>query len=127
VRQVVTSCADLDAAVQEHAGGPLVILADDADSADDPAGLLERLMKPPNAHVTVIAAGRSDTLRRSFGHWTQKVRESRCGVLLIPDYDLDGDLLGVTLPRLNRLAAIPGRGFLCVGGSVEGVQVAMPG
>jgi S-DNA-T family DNA segregation ATPase FtsK/SpoIIIE len=127
VRRVVTSCADLDAAVQEHAGGPLVILADDADSADDPAGLLERLMKPPHAHVTVIAAGRSDTLRRSFGHWTQKVRESRCGVLLMPDYDLDGDLLGVTLPRMNRLASLPGRGFLCVGGAVEGVQVAMPG
>jgi S-DNA-T family DNA segregation ATPase FtsK/SpoIIIE len=127
VRRVVTSCAELGTAVQEHPGGALCILADDADSVDDPAGLLERLMKPPNAHVTVIAAGRSDTLRRSFGHWTQKVRESRCGVLLIPDYDLDGDLLGVTLPRLNRLAAIPGRGFLCVGGSVEGIQVAMPG
>jgi S-DNA-T family DNA segregation ATPase FtsK/SpoIIIE len=127
VRRVVTSCADLDAAVQEHEGGALYILADDADSVDDPTGLLDRLMKPPNAHVTVIAAGRSDTLRRSFGHWTQKVRESRCGVLLMPDYDLDGDLLGVTLPRLNRLAAIPGRGFLCVGGSVEGIQITLPG
>jgi S-DNA-T family DNA segregation ATPase FtsK/SpoIIIE len=127
VAQVATSIAELDAAVTGQAGRPVVILVDDAESADDPSGLLERLMQPPNSHVTVIAAGRSDTLRRSFGHWTQKLRESRCGVLLIPDYDLDGDLLGVTLPRLSRLAAVPGRGFLAVGGSVEGVQVALPG
>jgi DNA segregation ATPase FtsK/SpoIIIE, S-DNA-T family len=127
VRQAVASCAELEAAIGAHPGGALYILADDAESVDEPTGLLERLMKPPNSHVTLIAAGRSDTLRRSFGHWTQKVRESRCGVLLTPDYDLDGDLFGVTLPRLNRLAAVPGRGFLCVGGAVEGVQLALPG
>ncbi|MGD0240121.1 MAG: FtsK/SpoIIIE domain-containing protein [Streptosporangiaceae bacterium] len=125
VRQALADVAELDAAAAGLAGGALVVLADDADTADDPAGVMERLLKTP--HVVVVAAGRSDTLRRSFGHWTQKIRESRCGVLLVPDYDLDGDLLGVTLPRLNRLAAVPGRGFLCVGGGVEGVQVALPG
>jgi DNA segregation ATPase FtsK/SpoIIIE, S-DNA-T family len=127
VGRVVSACADLDGAVAEYAGRPLVILVDDAESVTDPAGVLERLMAPPHSGVVVIAAGRADSLRRSFGHWSQKLRESRCGVLLMPDYDLDGDLLGVTLPRLNRLAAVPGRGFLAAGGSAEGVQLALPG
>lgn len=125
VDQAVTNCGELEAAAARYASGRLVILADDAETADDPGDVLEGLMKgSPN--VTVIAAGRSDALRRNFGHWTQVVRESRCGVLLAPDYDLDGDLLGVTLPRLNRLAPVPGRGFLAVGGSCEGIQLALP-
>jgi S-DNA-T family DNA segregation ATPase FtsK/SpoIIIE len=127
VRRVYTACAELDGAAEEFAAEALVVLVDDADAADDPGGVLERLMKPPHAHITVIAAGRADTMRRSYGHWTQKARESRSGLLLVPDYDLDGDLLGVTLPRLSRLAAIPGRGFLCSNGGVEGIQVALPG
>jgi S-DNA-T family DNA segregation ATPase FtsK/SpoIIIE len=126
VDQVVATC---DEAATAAGQGParVIILADDADTAEDTSGALEQLLKRPDVAVTVIAAGRADTLRRSYGHWTQQVRESRCGVLLAPDYDLDGDLLGVTLPRLNRLAAIPGRGFLAVAGSCEGIQLALPG
>lgn len=127
VDQLVATCEEAAAAAAGPASGPVIILADDADAADDPAGALEQLLKRPDANVTVIAAGRADTLRRTYGHWTQQVRESRCGVLLAPDYDLDGDLLGVTLPRLSRLAAIPGRGFLAAAGSCEGVQLALPG
>jgi S-DNA-T family DNA segregation ATPase FtsK/SpoIIIE len=48
-------------------------------------------------------------------------------VLLVPDHDLDGDLLGVTLPRQDRMAPVPGRGYLVANGSVEGIQLAMPG
>lgn len=127
VTRVVTDLSQVDGAVSSYGDRPVVLLVDDAESVDDPAGQLERLLKPAQANLTVVAAGRPDSLRRSFGHWTQKLRESRCGVLLTPDYDLDGDLLGVTLPRLSRLAPVPGRGFLAVGGSVAGVQVALPG
>ncbi len=126
VDRVIAACDELEAAAAERTSGPLVILADDAESIDDPGGVLEGLMKSPDGRVTVVAAGRSDSLRRAFGHWTQQVRESRCGVLLVPDYDLDGDLLGVTLPRLNRLAPVPGRGFLAVSGACEGIQLALP-
>jgi S-DNA-T family DNA segregation ATPase FtsK/SpoIIIE len=44
----------------------------------------------------------------------------------VPDYDLDGDLLGVMLPRNDRLAPIPGRGYLVMNGSIDGVQLAEP-
>jgi S-DNA-T family DNA segregation ATPase FtsK/SpoIIIE len=131
VDQVVATCDEAATAAEQacggHASGRVIILADDVDTAEDTSGALEQLLKRPDVAVTVIAAGRADTLRRTYGHWTQQVRESRCGVLLVPDYDLDGDLLGVTLPRLNRLAAIPGRGFLAVAGSCEGIQLALPG
>jgi S-DNA-T family DNA segregation ATPase FtsK/SpoIIIE len=125
VADVVTTLDGLQACTAERSPGPLVILADDAESVDDPGDVLPGLMKS-DPHVTVVAAGRSDALRRAFGHWTQTVRESRCGVLLMPDYDLDGDLLGVTLPRLNRMTPVPGRGFLAAGGACEGIQLALP-
>jgi S-DNA-T family DNA segregation ATPase FtsK/SpoIIIE len=73
----------------------------------------------------VVAAGRPDGLRRAYGHWTEKLRLSRCGVLLSPDHDLDGDLLGVVLPRAERMAPLPGRGYLVVDGVVDGIQVAL--
>jgi S-DNA-T family DNA segregation ATPase FtsK/SpoIIIE len=63
--------------------------------------------------------------RRTYGSWTQRVRDGRCGVLLVPDHDLDGDLLGVTLPRRDRMAPVPGRGYLVANGAVDGVQIAL--
>jgi S-DNA-T family DNA segregation ATPase FtsK/SpoIIIE len=104
--------------------GPVVLLVDDADQITDKSGDLERLLDRPDLHV--VATGRADNLRRAYGHWTQRVRESRCGVLLCPDHDLDGDLLAAELPRLDRLAALPGRGYLAMNGDVTGVHLAVP-
>ena len=47
-------------------------------------------------------------------------------MLLCPDHDLDGDLLGVILPRTGRMASMPGRGYLVADGTVTGLQVALP-
>jgi S-DNA-T family DNA segregation ATPase FtsK/SpoIIIE len=73
----------------------------------------------------VIAAGRNDGIRRQFGMWTQRVRDGRCGVLLVPDHELDGDLLGVALPRQHRMAPVPGRGYLVSDGALDGVQLVL--
>jgi S-DNA-T family DNA segregation ATPase FtsK/SpoIIIE len=54
------------------------------------------------------------------------VRQSRAGLLLQPDVDLDGDLLSVRLPRRTTTPIGPGRGYLCIGGDIELVQVAQP-
>jgi S-DNA-T family DNA segregation ATPase FtsK/SpoIIIE len=70
-------------------------------------------------------AGRNDGIRRQYGMWTQKVRDGRCGVLLQPDYDLDGDLLGVALPRGHRMTPVPGRGYLVSDGALDGVQLVL--
>ncbi|WP_432044505.1 FtsK/SpoIIIE domain-containing protein [Streptomyces asiaticus] len=103
---------------------PALLLADDADTVDDERGFLERWLSFPAAGHHLIAAGRADTLRRAYGHWTQPARDSRCGVLLCPDHDLDGDLLGTELPRHDRVASLPGRGYVVVDGVAAGVQVA---
>ena len=76
----------------------------------------------------VVAAGRADVLRGLYHHWTRTVRRSRLGVLLRPDVDLDGELLGVTLPRRSSAPWVDGRGYLVVDGTASLVQVArLPG
>jgi S-DNA-T family DNA segregation ATPase FtsK/SpoIIIE len=72
----------------------------------------------------VLAAATADALRAAYGHWTQRVRRSRLGVLLRPDLDLDGELLGVSLPRRPPVTPLPGRGYLVHDGRHEMVQCA---
>ncbi len=119
----VTSYQELDAALSACAGATL-LLVDDAESVEDDLGVLDRWLASSRPGCHLVAAGRTEALRRSYGHWTAKVRESRCGVLLAPDHDLDGDLLGTVLPRQDRMAALPGRGYLVNDGTASGIQVA---
>jgi DNA segregation ATPase FtsK/SpoIIIE, S-DNA-T family len=101
--------------------GPAVVLIDDAESFDDD-GAIAALR--PDIHV--IAAGRADSLRSLYGHWTQEIRRSKVGLLLRPDIDLDGDLVGVSLPRRAPVRMTAGRGYLAHHGEPEIVQVATP-
>ncbi|NUS89001.1 MAG: FHA domain-containing protein [Streptomyces sp.] len=122
---LVTTYDDLEQALTAlPPGRPVLLLADDADTVEDERGFLEQWLSAPATGHHMIAAGRADTLRRSYGHWTGRTRDSRCGVLLCPDHDLDGDLLGTQLPRHDRMAPLPGRGYLVVDGVAAGVQVA---
>jgi len=107
------------------AKGPVVCLIDDAETFDDADSAIEGLLGAGKPDLHVIAAGRSDTLRSSYGHWSQTVRRSKNGILLRPNIDLDGDLVGVNLPRRAPVAMIVGRGYLAQNGEVELVQVAM--
>ena len=103
-----------------------MLLVDDADLLDDADGALAALLARPMPGLHVVAAGRPDALRTLYGHWTATVRRSRTGLLLRPDVDLDGDLLGVVLPRRSPVAPGPGRGHLCLDGEAQLVQVATP-
>jgi S-DNA-T family DNA segregation ATPase FtsK/SpoIIIE len=115
--------ADLAGLAREPA--PLLIVVDDAELVDDD-GTLTRVLADGNDDVHVVAAGRPDVLRSAYGHWTAAVRRSRLGLLLQPDPDVDGDLLGTALPRRRAMAARPGRGYLVVDGQPQGVQLARP-
>jgi S-DNA-T family DNA segregation ATPase FtsK/SpoIIIE len=86
------------------------------------AGLLAA--NRPDLHV--VAAGRSDALRSGYGHWTQAVRRSKAGILLRPNIDLDGDLLGMTLPRRAPVRLGVGRGYLIHNGEWDILQIAAP-
>ncbi|MEU6555865.1 FtsK/SpoIIIE domain-containing protein [Streptomyces sp. NPDC046915] len=120
---LATAYGDLEQALLRQTG-PTLLLVDDADTVDDDRGVLDNWLATaaPGSHL--IAAGRAEALRRLYGHWTTRTRDSRCGLLLSPDHDLDGDLLGTALPRHDQMAAIPGRGYLVIDGVARGVQVA---
>jgi len=101
-----------------------VIIVDDADRIDDDSGPLHTLSRTTPANVTIVASMRSTSARQGYGHWTRFVRASGAGVLLQPDNATDSDILGVRLPRGERLEAIPGRGYLVQSGSASVVQLA---
>jgi S-DNA-T family DNA segregation ATPase FtsK/SpoIIIE len=108
-------------------GGPVALLIDDAETLDDADGAIDLLLKAEIPGLHAFVAGGNDTLRSLYGHWTKTVRRSRTGILLRPNVDLDGDLLGTTLPRRAPVAlSVPGRGYLVAGGETRVVQVAAP-
>ena len=123
---VCTDYAELER-VLDAAGERTLLLVDDADTVPDTLGVLDRWIAKAGPGRHVIAAGRNDGVRRQYGLWTQRVRDGRCGVLLSPDHEQDGDLLGVPLPRGHRMAQLPGRGYLVADGGLEGVQLVLTG
>jgi S-DNA-T family DNA segregation ATPase FtsK/SpoIIIE len=127
--RVITAADQLPDALSAvtEAGGRQVILIDDADTLDDPDEAIIKLLKQRLPDVHLIVAGRADTLRSAYSHWTQQVRRSRSGVLLRPDVDLDGDLLGVRLPRRTPVPVTTARGWLVNDGGAELIQAATAG
>ena len=114
--------AAIDDADREPAG--LLVLVDDADLTPDDHPVLGILATERRADRHVVAAGRSDRLRSAYGHWSRELHADRTGLLLQPDPDLDGDLLGVHLPRRFATSLLPGRGWLAGNGHDGLIQVA---
>ncbi len=104
-----------------------LVLVDDAEALDDSGGVLERLSTSDLPGLLFVAAGRNDGIRTGYSHWTRPLRRSKLGVLLRPDVDLDGDILGASLPRRAPVAMVPGRGYVVNSGEAELIQVALPG
>lgn len=107
--------------------GPRLLLVDDAETVDDPNGVLTPLLERGEADLHVVAAGRADGLRGGYpmsNHWTAIVRRAKIGLLLRPDRQADSGLLGTTLPRGADPSLPPGRGYLVAAGRAELVQAA---
>jgi len=102
-----------------------VVIVDDADRIDAESGPLVDLAKNATGLVTLIVGVRSSSVRQAYGHWTRFVRASGTGLLLMPDNSVDGDILGVRLPRSQRVRPVPGRGYLVSNGEAHLVQVAL--
>ena len=110
----------------EAIGDPTVrvcVVADDAHRIDD-AGTLTAIAKGEHPHVTIIAGGRADAIRGSYGHWTREVAKTRCGMVLTSRSDPDGDLLGAQIPRRSLIPARPGLAWLVDGGPLRMAQIA---
>lgn len=106
--------------------GPVALLIDDAERVEDADQSIATLVASRRPGLCVIAAGRSSDVRALYSHWTKTVRKSRCGVILQPDADFDGELLSVSLPRHSPVALTAGRGYVCVGGDVALAQSLSP-
>ncbi|MEA2614964.1 MAG: segregation ATPase FtsK/SpoIIIE, family [Chloroflexota bacterium] len=107
-------------------GRPHLVLIDDADALDDGDGSISTLLRRGRPDVHLVVAGRADALRPLYGHWTQTVRGSKLGVLLRPNPDLDGELLGTPLPRRVPVAMRDGRGYLIDSSGLDILQAALP-
>lgn len=102
----------------------LLLLIDDADLVDPEHPVLAAVARDRRPGRHLVVAARSDRARTAYAHWLREVRADRCGLLLCPDLDLDGELTGSRLPRHPTVTPAPGRGWLV--GEPEGfVQVAI--
>jgi S-DNA-T family DNA segregation ATPase FtsK/SpoIIIE len=107
----------------------LVVVVDDiGELADGPAALpLEEIARRGrDVNVRVIAACEVGQAR-SYSPLLRELRRDGNGLLLEPDLDADGDVLGVRLPRHSAVPFVPGRGFLVSRGRPALVQVATDG
>jgi DNA segregation ATPase FtsK/SpoIIIE, S-DNA-T family len=107
--------------------GPVFLLVDDAERFEDSDQSIAGVVASGQPGLCVIAAGRAADLRGLYTHWTKTVRKSRLGVLLQPDINYDGELLGTALPRKSPVALTAGRGYIGVGGQLALIQSMSPG
>ncbi|CAI3793537.1 FtsK/SpoIIIE domain-containing protein [Pseudarthrobacter sp. MM222] len=102
--------------------GTVFLLIDDAERFEDADQSIAGVVTSGQPGLCIIAAGRAADLRGLYSHWTKTLRKSRLGVLLQPDVDYDGELLGAVLPRRAPVALTPGRGYIGVGGQLALIQ-----
>jgi S-DNA-T family DNA segregation ATPase FtsK/SpoIIIE len=129
--ELLAAGASVEAAVASvraamTAGRPALLVIDDAELVLDPTGDLHELLTRRATDVLVVAAARPDAIRQAYGHWTGIVRRGRLGLLTSPCSDLDGDLLGVSLPRRHPIAPRPGLVWLAADGKARLAQLQMP-
>ncbi|MDP8910933.1 MAG: FtsK/SpoIIIE domain-containing protein, partial [Actinomycetota bacterium] len=108
---------------------PLVVVVDDGDELADTIGAssLQAIVRAGrDANVRVVAAVERQALQRAYSGWLSELRKEQQGLLLDPDLDVDGDLLGVRLPRRTNPVFPPGRGYLVRRGEMQLIQVATP-
>jgi S-DNA-T family DNA segregation ATPase FtsK/SpoIIIE len=108
----------------EAAAPPVLVTVDDADRVDDVAGHLAAIVEGRRRGVTIMAAARLEAVRVAYGHWVREVTRSRCGVIMTSLGEVDGDLLGATLPRRSVIRPRPGLGWLIDAQGHRLVQVA---
>jgi S-DNA-T family DNA segregation ATPase FtsK/SpoIIIE len=110
--------------------GPAALVIDDGDELAESLGAasLETLVRRGrDAGICIIAAAERQAVQRAFAGWLRELRKDEHGLLLDPDPDVDGDLLGARLPRRSNPVFPPGRGYYVDRGVVELVQVASAG
>ena len=124
--------SELEATVQDRELGaeshPIVVIVDDGGELIDKqadATLATIAKRGRDTDVTVVAGVEAPAAHRAYSGFVPELRKDRHGILLRPDPDLDGDLLGVDLPRSLR-GAPEGRGVLVARQGTTIIQIARP-
>jgi DNA segregation ATPase FtsK/SpoIIIE, S-DNA-T family len=107
--------------------GPVLVVIDDGEELAESLGAapLEGVVRRGrDVEVRILAAAERSAAQRAFAGWLRELRKEEHGLLLDPDLDVDGDILGARLPRRSSLVFPPGRGYLIERGNVALVQVA---
>ncbi len=100
------------AGLDEADVSPVLVVVDDADRVDDTDGHFAAIVAGRRPGVTVLAAARLEAVRVAYGHWVRDVARSRCGMIMTSAGEVDGELLGATLPRRSVIPPRPGLGWL---------------
>jgi S-DNA-T family DNA segregation ATPase FtsK/SpoIIIE len=106
---------------------PVLVVIDDGEELAESLGAapLETVVRRGrDVELRVLAAAERSAAQRAFAGWLRELRKEEHGLLLDPDLDVDGDILGTRLPRRSSPVFPAGRGYLVERGSVELVQVA---
>lgn len=109
--------------------GPLVVVVDDGESLRDiPAGdHFSSIAKGLVPGQALILGGNADGLCPGLSGWQIEAKKSRAGMLLSPQNMMDGDLIGVRVPRgAIGGAVVAGRGLVHRGDAAL-MLVAIPG
>jgi DNA segregation ATPase FtsK/SpoIIIE, S-DNA-T family len=107
--------------------GPAVIVLDDGEELADglSASALATLVRQGrDTNVRMVAAAERQVVLSTFSPWLVELKKEKHGLLLEPDLTIDGDILGVQLPRRTSPTFPPGRGYLVDRGTFELVQLA---
>ena len=116
---------DVDGLLAFLEAGPGAVLVDDAELVEGPmADLLIQVSRDGrDSGHSLVVAGTTEDLATVFRGFVADVRRSRTGLLLGVASHLDGELLGVRLPRASVRPGPAGRGLLVRHGAVDVVQV----
>ncbi len=119
----ITSVGDLSLSRIPKVEGRHLVLIDDAHLIDDDSDFIERLANC-DEHLSVVATADVDALRSTYGHWTQILRRSRCGLLLTESNGDGIDFLGIARPPRIELPPRPGLAWVVERGALRVVQIA---
>ena len=116
----------LQKVIDRNASQVLVVVDDLHEFGHTPVedSLLALLRVARDRRLHIVISADVEAARRAYDGGLKQIRSSKCGLLLQPDHSVDGDVVGIRLPRTNATAWPPGRGYLALRGIYELVQVA---
>jgi S-DNA-T family DNA segregation ATPase FtsK/SpoIIIE len=119
--------SEISAVLASHAG-PLAIVIDDAETlsrtpADD--AVREFLRSADRTRVAIVVAGQLEDMKTELRGAIVEAKKAKTGLLLSPPSTLDGDLVGLRLPRNLTGRMPPGRAILALHATPTLVQVPL--